>query len=364
MTPKDGAKFYAVQNGKEAAPVRPKHAKPSGLNLAPVLRTAAFLLVLLLAFHVVSGLLRNKNYASASASIYAEPKNSLDVLLMGSSHMLNAVAPMQLWEDFGIASNNLAQNGQVLPVTYYHLQEALRYQKPKLVVLDIYKAIQDSLIDSNASLHYTLDNMTFGLPKLRAVFDLLPPEERMEFLLPIITYHSRWKDLDQLDFQSADCTEKGAQALFGTTPLPDFQILPETCTAAPAESALVYLEKIIALCRQEGVELLLVAVPFATPEDDDMSRQEVVNGMAAYAGKWGVPFVNMMHCTEEMAFDYETDMADVFHANWLGMEKITAWLGEYLVTHYDLPDRRTDGAYAAWSENLPAYHALLMGQGA
>ncbi len=332
-------------------------AKPS--RLGPVLKCAAFLLLLALTVQLASGVLRNKNYASASAAFYEEPKDSLDVLLMGSSHMLNAVAPMQLWEEHGIASNNLAQNGQVLPVTYYHLQEALRFQRPKLIVLDIYKAIQDSLIDSTASLHYTLDNMTFGLPKLRAVFDLLPQGERMEFLVDIIPYHSRWKELTQADFTPPDTTEKGAQALFAITPLPDFTVMPASAAAEPVEVALRYLEKIVALCREEQVELLFVAVPFATPADDDLSRQEVVNGMAAYAEAWGVPFVNMMHHTEEMGFDYAQDMADVFHANWRGMEKITAWLGDYLADHYPLPDRRGESAYQSWNEALENYHAYL-----
>ena len=336
------------------------HAKES--KLPAVLRTAAFLLVLLLALEGVSGVLRGKNYAAASRSVYEEPKDSLDVLLMGSSHMLNAVSPMQLWEEQGIVSNNLAQNGQVLPVTYYHLQEALRTQRPRLVVLDIYKAIQDSLIDSHANLHYTLDNMRPGLPKLRAIFDLLPWEERTEYLLDVVIYHSRWKELTQTDFQPPDATEKGAVTLFQTTPLPDFRVLPETETAPPAPSAIDYLERIVKLCQEEEVPLLLVAVPFATPEPDDMDRQEVVNGIVSYAQEWGVPFLNMMHVTEEMGFDYNTDMADVYHANWRGMEKITSWLGEYLAGEFGIPDRRGDAAYDGWNQALEEYHRYMDGQ--
>lgn len=336
------------------------HAKPSGLPA--ILRTAAFLLALALAFGGVSGVLRGKNYAAASASLYAEPNHSLDVLLMGSSHMLNAVSPMQLWEEHGIVSNNLAQNGQVLPVTYYHLQEALRTQRPKLVVLDIYKAIQDSLIDTHANLHYTLDNMRPGLPKLRAVFDLLPREERTEYLLDVVIYHSRWKELTEADFLPHDTTEKGAEALFKTTPLPDFRVLPATETAPPAPSAIDYLERIVALCREEEVPLLLIAVPFATPEPDDMDRQQVVNGLASYAAEWGVPFLNMMHVTEEMGFDYSTDMADVYHANWRGMEKITSWLGEYLSGQCGIPDRRGEPAYAAWDQALESYRQYMDGR--
>lgn len=333
------------------------HAKPS--KLPAVVRTAVFLLLLVLALEGVSSVLRGKNYSAASLAFYEEPENSLDVLFMGSSHMLNAVSPMQLWEEQGIVSNNLAQNGQVLPVTYYHLQEALRTQRPGLVVLDIYKAIQDSLIDSHASLHYTLDNMRWGLPKVRAIFDLLPAEERPEFLLDIIAYHSRWKELTEEDFLPPDTREKGAEALFKIKPLPDFRVLPETETAPPAASAIDYLERIVELCQEEGIPLLLVAVPYATPEPDDMDRQRVVNGIAAYAREWGVPFVNMMYVEEEMGFDYSTDMADVYHANWQGMEKITSWLGEYLAGEFAVPDRRGEAGYEKWDEALEEYHGYM-----
>ena len=334
-----------------------RHAKPP--DRAPVLRTAAFLALLVLLLHITCGVLRSKNYASASASLYLEPRNSVDVLLMGSSNILNAVSPLQLWEEHGIVSNNLAQNGQVIPVTYYHLQEALRWQRPRLVVLNVYKVIQDSLYDSNASLHYTLDNMRFGLPKLRAVFDLAPEGERAEFLFDIITYHSRWKELTAADFQSVDDLEKGAQALFDVAPFSDFQPLPPTETAPPAPSAMRYLEKIVALCREENVDLLLIAVPFSAPADDEMSRQQVVNAVADYAEQWGVPYLNLMHHTEEMAFDYTTDMAEAYHPNWRGMEKITAWLGNYLAAHYDLPDRRGDPAYEDWDAALAEYRTYL-----
>lgn len=326
-------------------------------------RAVIFLLVFLFLFQTVAGILRSKNSAFASAALYEEPRDSLDVLFMGSSHMLNAVSPVQLWEEHGITSNNLAQNGQVLPVSYYALQEALRWQNPKLVVLDIYKVVQDSLIDSKINLHFTLDNMRFGLPKLRAVFDLLPPEDRAEYLLDIILYHTRWKELTGEDFQRPDMTERGAQALFTTfQPYEGWDVVPESETSIPAEVEICYLEKIVELCRREGAELLLVAVPFSTPKDDDLNRQATVNAMTAYAQAWGVPFVNLMHRTEEMGFDFSTDMADVYHVNWRGMEKVTAWLGTYLTEKHDLPDHRGEAEYKHWDEAVPVWHTYLAEQ--
>lgn len=326
-------------------------------------RALVFLLLFLFLFQSVSGVLRSKDLKFASAAIYEERRNSLDVIFMGSSHILNAVSPMQLWAEHGIASNNLGQNGQVIPVSYYALQEALRRQKPKVVVLDVYKVVQDTLIDSKANLHFTLDNMRPGLPKLRAIFDLLPPEDRAEYLFDISVYHTRWKDLAGEDFQRTDTTERGAQALFSSfRPYEGWEVVPESETAAPAQVELDYLERFVELCRREEIELLLVAVPFTTPEDDEFDRQARVNAVAGCAREWGVPFVNLMHRADEIGFDFSSDMADVYHVNWQGMEKVTAWLGGYLAQEYGLPDHRGEAGYSGWDEALPAWREYIEGQ--
>jgi len=323
------------------------------------LRLVCFCVVFAVLFTLVSGVLRNKMYTTTRA-LYEEPKNSVDVLFLGTSHVLNGVAPLQLWQEHGIVSINYAQNGQVLPVSYYALQEALRYQKPKLVVLDVYKALQDSLIDNPASMHYTVDTMSPGLPKWKAIFDLLPRGERAEYLIDLIAYHTRWKELTAADFQwEGSVAEKGAQALFTTQPNPDLVVVPAQEKAQPAQVAIDYLEKIVELCREEGIELLLVTVPFGTPVPDEVNRQQVANAMVDYAAQMGVPYVNLMHEVDEMGLSFETDLADVFHLNWRGMEKLTAWLGNYLSEHYDLPDRRGEEAYAGWDTAAAEYEAYL-----
>lgn len=327
-------------------------------SVTRALQFAAFLLVFALLFSFVSGILRGKQYTTTRV-LYDEPRHSVDVLFMGSSHMLNAVAPMDLWAEHGIVSLNYAQNGQVLPVTYYALQEALRYQSPRLVVLDIYKVVQDSLIDSKASLHFTLDNMRFGLPKLRAIFDLLPAEDRAEYLVDLLAYHSRWSELTEADFRPQNTFEKGAESLFSTDNREGFAVLPPAETAPPVAVALEYLEKIIALCREEGIELLLIATPFTTPEEDDLNRQQVVNAMAEFAAERDLPFLNFMHELEAMDFSFATDMADMYHVNRGGMEKVTGYLGNYLAVHYDLPDHRSDSAYASWHTDYEDYKAYL-----
>ena len=310
-----------------------------------VIRTILFIVLFAALFHLVSETLEDKRYRDYMAALYAEPRNAVDVLILGSSHTLNGVDAVRLGELCGVNANNFAQSGQVLPQTYYALREALRTQTPKLVVVDAYKTVQDSLIDSPATMHHTADNMRPGLPKLQMVYDLLPHGERAEYLFDVILYHTRWKELTDADCAPPDVSAGGTQVLHGSyQPYEGWEVLSEDVTAPPAAVEIEYLDKIVALCREKGVEVLLISVPFTTPEEDDLNRQAVLNGMAGYAAENGLPYLNLMHCTDEMGFDFRTDMADMYHVNEAGMAKVTDYLGAYLMEHYDFsvaPDRQS-----------------------
>ncbi len=329
--------------------------KKKGRAALHILAAVAFILLFALLLSLVSGAFRPRE----GLTFYEEPKDSLDVLFLGSSHMLNAVSPMELWRDYGMASCNLAENGQVLPVTYYVLLDALQRQSPKLVVVDVYKVVQDTLYDTKSYLHTSLDGMPLGLAKLRAVYGLLPAGERTEFLFDLTLYHDRWRDEEGLKRETRDPDFKGYVPLTAVEPHEGFAVLPESETASLPETPVQYLAKIVELCRDKNVDLLFIAAPFTTPVPDDMDRQRRVNAVADLAKTWGVPFVNMMHELDGMDFDLSADLADTYHANVSGMKKITAWLGAYIAAHYAIPDRRDDSRYHSWDAAYKRYETSL-----
>ena len=67
---------------------------------------------------------------------YEMERDTVDVLFLGSSHAAAAFSPQELYDGYGITSYNLGSEQQNLLITYYWLKEALRYQSPKVVVLD------------------------------------------------------------------------------------------------------------------------------------------------------------------------------------------------------------------------------------
>ena len=71
-------------------------------------------------------------------AFYDLPENSVDVLVLGSSHAYQGINTAVLWKEFGYSAFNLCGAAQPIWNTYFYLEEALKTQTPKVIILDIY----------------------------------------------------------------------------------------------------------------------------------------------------------------------------------------------------------------------------------
>ena len=74
---------------------------------------------------------------SNARGFYGEPKNSIDVLILGDSNAYSACSPMYIWNRFGIPTYVAAEGFQNVTGASNLLDEVLSCQKPKLVVFDV-----------------------------------------------------------------------------------------------------------------------------------------------------------------------------------------------------------------------------------
>ena len=70
-------------------------------------------------------------------AFYGEPKDSLDVVVLGNSNAYSGYSPMYVWGKYGIPTYVAAEGGQNIVETLDILNEILSCQKPKVVVLDV-----------------------------------------------------------------------------------------------------------------------------------------------------------------------------------------------------------------------------------
>ena len=67
---------------------------------------------------------------------YRQPRDTVDVLAVGTSIAYAGINTNVLWEEYGIAAYDLCSAEQPFWVTYYTLQEALKTQTPRVILLD------------------------------------------------------------------------------------------------------------------------------------------------------------------------------------------------------------------------------------
>jgi hypothetical protein len=288
---------------------------------------------------------------------YAEPKNSLDVVNIGSSHVYCGINPSILWDDYGITSYDFSSSGQTLWLSYSYIKEALKYQSPKVVVLDVYCARFEGEYESEGINRRNLDFLKFSKNKIEAIENSVPKEERLYYYINFMKYHNNWKNINKSSFQMWGDEKnpyKGYSVTFenklkNISGNPNISNIKEQ-SPIPTKS-LEYLNKIIQLSKEKGFKLVLIDTPYLLTEND----QKVYNSVAEIAKKNDIPFINYNLLYNEIGFDSRTDMLDDGHNNSLGAEKVTKYLGEYLKKNYNFDDKRSNTEYKYWDADAEYY---------
>lgn len=287
--------------------------------------------------------------------MYFQPDNKIDVLFLGSSHVHCNVDTMLLWEEYGMASYLCTSAEQPLWNSYHYLVEALKTQKPKLVVLDMYcparfyENYQEGWLDEN------LSGMKLSANKLAAV-RASTKKDQADFFLGFPRYHARYDQLMEADFQNFFWNRKEQARWKGYTPLDNHAQLTEpdlshvTQVREMTEKSQFYFDKIVELTEERGIPLALVSAPYL-PEEKD---QEIYNYVEQVAEQAGLLFLNYntTQLYREAGIVFAEDFADHTHLNEAGSEKYTKHLGKWLTGHYEIPDRRGEKGYETWEDQI------------
>lgn len=319
------------------------------------LMAAVCFCVLLAAVLGVTQRLFERKYSYTKYYDFYQQEQDFDVLFLGTSHVLNAVYPMELWRDYGIVSYNMANHSENICTNYWQLKNALQYTKPKVVVIDLYAVDGDSKVNEKY-LHNFLDEVPFSPLKIEMVCDLLEPEKRMEYLFNLSLYHSRWEELGGEDLNPPRGLEKGAEFRDEVTVNVSPALIPQDEYDPSERLNKQYLQKIIDLCKEQDIGIILMYVPYTMPE----AHQRVANWGYAAAEKNEIPYLNFVY--EDLAINYATDCADeAHHLNASGARKLTDYLGNYISANYNVEDHREDPAYAFWYQDYDEYKELKQG---
>lgn len=290
---------------------------------------------------------------------YEEPKNSLDVIFLGDSSVYKGVSPMKIWKEYGITGYDFASPTQKVWDSYYCIKEVLKYQKPKVIVLDVNQFFANKPSKKSYQRHL-YDNMKFGFPKIQGITDSIQQNSikaQLSYVFPITRFHSRWSELNDEDFNlyqnQYPSVFKGYYAVNKITSYVNNNQSKKQSNQI-TENVLIYLDKIIQELQENQVNFVLIGIP--NPKTWNEERKIEVE---KWAQQHEILFLNM-NSDKIVNIDWNTDTEDGGgHLNWRGAHKVSDYLGEYLVQNFDLEDYREDKNYEQWNIQLDEYENCI-----
>lgn len=292
-------------------------------------RITAFIICL---FVVLSGsyvlgqrMMPDRNDFGATWGHYlAEPKNSVDVLFIGSSIAYCDIKPSIIYNEKGITSYMVCGPELTSSFSYYYLKEALKTQSPQAVMVEATSFFFGEFTG------YTKVNagyMPFSANRIGAIFRASEKDQRLGLAFPLYNYHSRWND-EKVTYKGKreDCSidmNAGYTFVDEISPQEERSERNYYLSDEQLEKNLRWLKRIEKLCSDKDIDLVLFIAPQCKYPSDELVS--AVRDAAA-----DVKLINYNDDFEKLGLDISKDFHDSLHLNCYGADKFSPLVADTL----------------------------------
>ncbi len=293
---------------------------------------------------------------STVKNFYNLDKNSLDVLAVGSSHVIKGFSSLELYKNYGISSYGIGTEQQSLYNSLAWIKESLKTQNEKVVLLEAHMFFEETPEPQNRK---GFDNMKLSLNKIEAAYQDSVQRNSFEnfasLIFPILRFHSRIGDLIQGKVEEVipSPNYRGYSLSNEVCGNLEYVTLDETIKTEKPFFANYekYLTKTINYCKSKNINIILYKGP---DMDWDMERY---NAVKRVADENGVPYLdfNLEKLSKEIDFNYASDCEFLNHTNIYGAQKVTNYLGKYIKENFEIEDKRGKDEFAYLDEQAKSY---------
>lgn len=305
-------------------------------------------------------------------NFHKEPKNSIDVLLVGSSATYSDFSSGYAYEKYGFTSFPYAIGGSTCTMWKPAVKDAMNTQKPKLVVVDVFGGGYDrELIETrNNQLSIVMSHTADSKEKVETAEYLSSIVDRAStpsFLFPFIKYHNNVpnciRDLpDRLRLEvSGPSPLKGTNSLARTRYLENVDPASFTDESVPLDEK---TESIIVdfmnYCKSENIDVLFVKYPSVLMDGypDEMEVNLRANRILEIAEENGFRTLNMQKHFHDIGLVEAQDYYNHGHTNTRGQKKVTEFLGKYIQDTVGIgPSDLSESEKSEWDESVKYWDA-------
>lgn len=332
------------------------------------IKTLSFLLIFALLLEIISVTVFSKKAAtqyqnsfSKSCSFTTEPKNSIDIALIGSSNLYSGFIPAQLWDEYGYTSTVISTPKQTVQRSQAFLDELLKVQNPKLLVIETDMFYADVPLDNDSDFSHGKPKRKPSTAKIKKAIKLIssfPVGENLENHFTVFMFHDTWKTLKRNTIQEAFKRTDNVTCEHGynfnkivyPTKDNDRMNFTDERLAIPDEN-IIYINKMIESCKQRGIKVMFAEMPSTTSWN--YARY---NAVKDFADANDIPFVdlNLIENFNNAGIKYDSDYRDDGnHLNYYGAVKATKFLSKAVSDTYSdiLSDKRSDPQFSYWQKS-------------
>lgn len=284
-----------------------------------------------------------------------------EVQAYGSCHCYTSFDALYFENAYGLTTYNMANPGEIVPTTYLRMAERFKTDKPKVAIVEEWGINPYETYDSTEWIlsHYmpaNVERMPFSLRKLEVIRDY-DSLSLLEDNIPVFKYKDRIADGDlaEVDFnysfrsvRELSSEYHGDEMLsrllnngFKRNPGPTGEeklsygvsaikydkrqaTVAEDDLLQPEADIVKYVDKIIDLCEQSDVALIVYRAPYISTENELRKS----NWLAQHCAERGVLYIDTEKAID---FEVEMDFDDYYHLNENGAKKVTELLAPYVL---------------------------------
>lgn len=292
-------------------------------------------------------------------NLYQQEEGTVDVLVLGTSLAYAGVNTNVLWEEYGISAYNLCSAEQPFWISYYYLKEALKTQRPQVILLDAKPSTYTNDYSHRGRTIMSTSGIADPVNRLRAIQASVPEEDFLGFALGFPEMHTLYQEVTANHFVCPpDNAGRGRhwKGYIESTETEQHErpSLVWTETQKPINAREEeYLRRIVELAQQQNIALMFIGIP----NPDYASDHLYYNSFWAIAEEYGVPCTNYNDPRLRYGLLYSSCFSDWQHLNVKGSVIFSRKLGEDLQAAYALPDHRGEAGYESWAACSEQWYA-------
>lgn len=290
---------------------------------------------------------------------YNEPKDSLDVVYIGSSNAWNHFNTVLAYDLYGYKTWHLSTGSQPFTLIKYLIQESEKYQDPSLYVIDITKLADDLDSFTGEQIRNVTDAMKFSKNRINAINEALSykkninREEYINYYFSFLMYHNSWKKIHKSN-------------IIGNKDLYKSYLFNDTSVVVKPQNTYFWKDDIEEL-PEENRQILIslinyiknnnINVLFVIPNRCfDEKINERLNDAVSIIEKYNLDVINCNKIEElNNNIDFSTDLMDVAHLNVYGATKYTLYFSKYLKENYKLPNHKKEDSDTIWNSEYERF---------